>query len=82
MNLRKAWAKRRYRAHFVSKLMDRDGENSQTDASLDFTKACGYLSPEEQKDLTSRCVEVGRMLGSTIQQPTPFLCHRAPTSGL
>ena len=30
MNLREAWAKRRYRAHFVSKLTDCDGENRKT----------------------------------------------------
>ena len=31
LNLREAWAKRRYEAHFVSKLTDCDGENSETD---------------------------------------------------
>src|SRR5436853_286950 len=35
MNLREAWAKRKYIAHFVSKLTDSDGENSETDTSLD-----------------------------------------------
>src|ERR1700676_2464429 len=74
MNLREAWAKRRYGAHFVSKLTDCDGENSETDTSLDFAKDCGYLSPEDHKDLTSGCAEVGRMLGSMIQNPAPFLC--------
>ena len=29
-NLREAWAKRRYEAHFVSKLTDADGENAET----------------------------------------------------
>ena len=34
MNLREAWAKRRYEAHFVSKLTDCDGEtNEQTPQS-------------------------------------------------
>ena len=32
LNLREAWAKRRYTAHFVSKLTDCDGENSETDS--------------------------------------------------
>lgn len=43
MNLREAWAKRRYEAHFVSKLTDCDGENSETDTSLDFARDCGYI---------------------------------------
>src|SRR5580704_11741966 len=59
MNLREAWAKRRYPAHFVSKLSDCDGENSETDASLDFARDCNYLSVEEHKDLPTRCSEVG-----------------------
>jgi 23S rRNA-intervening sequence protein len=29
LNLREAWAKRRYEAHFISKLTDCDGENSE-----------------------------------------------------
>jgi four helix bundle protein len=41
MNLREAWAKRRYEAHFISKLSDCDGENSETDTSLDFARDCG-----------------------------------------
>src|SRR5688572_2160919 len=73
MNLREAWAKRRYAAHFVSKLTDCDGENGETDTSLDFAKDCSYITAEEHNDLTSRCAEIGRMLGSMIQSPTPFL---------
>ena len=33
LNLREAWAKRRYAAHFVSKLTDCDGEIGETDSS-------------------------------------------------
>ena len=75
MCLREAWAKRRYEAHFVSKLTDCDGENSETDTSLDFAKHCNYISPEEHGNLSMLCAEVGRMLGSMIQNPTPFLIH-------
>src|SRR5258708_678179 len=73
MNLREAWAKRRYAAHFVSKLTDCDGENGETDTSLDFALDCGYITADEHKDLTARCVEVGKMLGAMIQNPAPFL---------
>src|SRR5882724_8534258 len=47
LNLREAWAKRRYEAHFVSKLTDSDGENGETESSLDFAKDCGYISSEK-----------------------------------
>ena len=73
LNLREAWAKRRYEAHFVSKLTDCDGENSETDSSLDFARDCGYITAIEHKELTNRCHEIGRMLGSMIKTPSPFL---------
>jgi four helix bundle protein len=73
MNLREAWAKRRYAAHFVSKLTDSDGENSETDTSLDFARDCGYVSPQEHHSLVVQCEEVGKMLGAMIQNPEPFL---------
>ena len=73
MNLREAWAKRRYEPHFVSKLTDCDAENSETDTSIDFAYDCKYISPDEFRDYSARCAEVGRMLGSMLQNPGPFL---------
>ena len=73
LNLREAWAKRRYEAHFVSKLTDCDGENSQTDSSLDFARDCAYITSQQHGTLTALCREVGGMLGSMIKNPAPFL---------
>jgi four helix bundle protein len=78
LNLREAWAKRRYCAHFVSKLTDSDGENSETDSSLDFAKDCGYITTDEHTILTSLSQEIGKMLGSIIQNPNPFLLTPDP----
>jgi four helix bundle protein len=72
LNLREAWAKRRYEPHFVSKLTDCDGENSETDSSLDFAKECGYLSLEQHTSLTSACAEIGRMIGGMIKKSESF----------
>ena len=72
-NLREAWAKRRYQAHFVSKLTDSDGENSETDTWLDFAKDCGYISVESHERLTIDCKEVGAMLGAMLNKPGAFL---------
>jgi four helix bundle protein len=80
LNLREAWAKRRYEAHFVSKLTDCDGENSETDSSLDFAKDCKYITVEQHTELAARCEEIGKMLGSMIKTPDGFLAHRLPTS--
>ena len=78
LNLREAWAKRRYAAHFVSKLTDCDGENSETDTSLDFARDCKYITDEDHQALTTRCAEVGRMLGSMMSRPEGFLLTPAP----
>ncbi|EFK09721.1 S23 ribosomal protein [delta proteobacterium NaphS2] len=72
-NLREAGAKRKYPAHFVSKLTDADGENAGTDTRLDFAKDCGYISLEEHIRLTSDCKEIGAMLGTMLAKPGVFL---------
>jgi len=73
MNLREAWAKRRYEAHVVSKLTDCDAENAETDTALDFAKDCQYISAELHQELVGQCAEVAKMLTSMIQHPHKFL---------
>jgi four helix bundle protein len=72
-NLREAWSKRRYEAHFSNKLTDSDGENSETDTWLDFAKDCGYLDAGDHKRLAERCRLVGKMLGTMLMNPEPFI---------
>ena len=81
MNLREAWAKRRYAAHFASKLTDCDGENGETDTSLDFARDCGYITQHEHTELTALNHEVGSMLGSMIKNPEKFLLTPALPQG-
>jgi four helix bundle protein len=73
MNLREAWAKRRYEAHFISKLSDCDGENSETDTSLDFARDCRYITLTEHAELVAMCSEIGKMLGAMMKSPHKFL---------
>jgi four helix bundle protein len=54
-------------------LTDCDGENSETDSSLDFAKDCEYITVECHKELTALSQQVGRMLGSMIKNPGPFI---------
>src|SRR5207245_5749643 len=54
-NLAEAWQRRRYVAHFVSKLTDADGEQAETQHWLDTAKACNYFSEQEQDDLIAKC---------------------------
>lgn len=50
-----------------------DGENSETDSSLDFAKDCEYISAKEHLTLTKEVSEIGKMLGAMINNPKPFI---------
>lgn len=76
-NLREAWAKRRYEAHFVSKLSDCIGENWETDTAIDFARDCGYIDKEVHAQLISLNTEVGKMLRSMLDHPEKFLIPNA-----
>jgi four helix bundle protein len=65
-NLAESWAKRRYPAHFLSKLTDADGELQETFHWISSAAACGYLSDTEVQKLTERASAIGRLLGSMI----------------
>ena len=73
-NLAEAWQKRRYVAHFVSKLTDADGEQAETQHWLDTATACEYVSEKEQKALLEKCSRIGQMLGTMMAKPEKF-CH-------
>jgi len=67
-NIREAWAKWRYEAHFVSK--NADGENGETETWFDFASNCEYLSKSRHTLLTEKCREVGAMLATMINAPS------------
>lgn len=71
-NIAESWAKRRYPAHFVSKLTDADGELQETKHWIGRAEAYGYLPAETVLELTSRCHSIGRMLGKMIEHPAAF----------
>jgi four helix bundle protein len=73
LNLREAWAKRRYASHFISKLTDCDGEINETDTALDFARDCAFITSEEHSRLVSLCCEVRRILGAMLTNRAPFL---------
>lgn len=72
-NLAESWGKRRYELHFVSKLTDSDSENHEVEHWLLTANGDGYLADDELAELLGAKREVGRMLGSMIQNPQPFL---------
>lgn len=75
-NLREVWAKRRYEAHFVSKLTDADGESAETDSWIDVAFDCKYLSAEDHAKLIEKNRVVGSMIGAMLNNPKPFLIKK------
>ena len=57
----------------MSKLTDADGENAETDTWIDFARNSEYLNKETHRKLSEQCAEVGKMLGSMLNNPKPFL---------
>lgn len=71
-NIGEAYRKRKYPAHFVSKLTDSDSENSETQVWLDFSLACNYISKSIYDELTSNSEEVGKLLNDIINYPDKY----------
>ncbi len=75
-NLAEAWRKRRYPAHFVSKLSDSDSEAAETEVWLDFALRLSYLNKEDHTELRDHYDHICRMLTNMITSPEPW-CRRA-----
>jgi four helix bundle protein len=71
-NITEAWAKRRYPAHFVSKLTDSDGELQETLHWLASAEACGYIDSVDSSKLQTQADTIGRQLGSMINKHETF----------
>ena len=71
-SLAEAYRKKRYPAHFVSKLSDADMENSETGVWLDFALACSYITSKKHRQLVEQCGETGRFLGHMINNPDQY----------
>ena len=67
-----SWAKRRYEKHFVSKLTDADAEQMETQHWLETAKDDGYLASEACRRLIGFCEDIGRMLGSMMENSGSF----------
>lgn len=74
-NLAEAWRKRRYEAHFISKLTDADAEAAETQVWLDFACDCRYIDAETRDRLNNRFNHVYAML-TLIIRDAPRWCSR------
>ncbi len=63
-NIAEAWRKRRYPAHFVSKLSDSESEAEETRVWIELGYRCKYITAEEAKDLDEA---YDRILGQLVR---------------
>ena len=71
-NIAESWAKRRYPAHFLSKLTDADGELQETLHWLKTAHACNCISASEHNSLIQDLTIIGRQLGTMINRHESF----------
>jgi four helix bundle protein len=74
-NLSEAWAKRRYPAHFVSKLSDSDGETEETVHWLETAFECDYINQEQKDEIISRYQHISGMLNKMMDNPDSWCGH-------
>ena len=70
--LLEAYRKKRYPAHFVSKVTDSDMENSETSGWLDFALACKYITEQTHNKLCEKNQGIGRLLNHMINNPEKY----------
>ncbi|HEY4257753.1 MAG TPA: four helix bundle protein [Candidatus Udaeobacter sp.] len=74
-----AWARRRYKAAFVSKIDEGLGETYETQSWLDDALDAAYLSDEKFSNLNHRYYANGGMLSRMIDRAADF-CKYAPST--
>jgi len=74
-----AWARRRYKAVFVSKLDEALGEATETQSWLDDARDTKYLAAQEFNALDAQYVSITRMLSRMIDRADDF-CKHAPAT--
>lgn len=68
-----SYRKRKYPAHFVSKLTDSDMENAETEVWLDFANDYNYIDQETYRKIYSLNKEVAKLLQYMINNPDKFI---------
>jgi four helix bundle protein len=76
-NIGEAWRKRRYPAHFASKLSDSEGEAEETRVWLELAFRCGYISKAESDDLDQTYNGIIAQLVRMIEHPEQWAIRTA-----
>src|SRR6187551_1224951 len=71
-NIGEGYRKRLYPKSFTSKMIDVDGEATETTVHIRFAHDCGYISKEDYNYFKAQYLLVGKMIGGMIQHPEKF----------
>ena len=72
-NLAEAWRKRRYQAHFISKLSDSETEAAESQVWLEFAVKCEYVDREKAAELYKKYDEVIGTIVGMINHPETWI---------
>lgn len=67
-----AWARRRYKAAFISKLDEALEECMETQAWIDHAQDCGYVSVTQSASMDGKWQSIGGMINSMINRAADF----------
>lgn len=71
-NIGEGYRKRLYPKSFVSKMIDVDGEATETAVHIRFAHDCGYISKEDYNYFKAEYLLIGKMINGMIQHPEKF----------
>src|SRR5438552_833892 len=77
--LAEAWARRRYKAVFVSKIDEALGEATETQSWLDDALDCRYITQAQFERMTRDWCSIAAMLARMIDRAADF-CKNAPAT--
>jgi four helix bundle protein len=77
-NIGEAWRKRRYSAHFVSKLSDSEGEAEETRVWLEISWRSGCVSQSEANELDEEYDRILAQLVRMIDKPEQWVVRTRP----
>jgi len=72
-NIAEAWRKRLYKAAFIAKINDAEGEAAETETWIEYGVRCGYLDRETAKELYVVYEEVISILVSMRNRPDDWI---------
>jgi four helix bundle protein len=74
-NIAEAWRKRRYKAHFISKLSDAEGEAEATRVWLEFAHRCRYMEQDDFDQLDDTYDKILGQLVRMLAEPEKWSIH-------